>query len=47
MKLALAGDTMLGRDVAEQLASASPMSLFAPEAMAVQSAGAGAGAGTQ
>ena len=31
MKLALAGDTMLGRGVAEKLASAPPSSLFAPE----------------
>jgi len=31
IKLALAGDTMLGRGVAERLASAPPQSLFAPE----------------
>jgi poly-gamma-glutamate capsule biosynthesis protein CapA/YwtB (metallophosphatase superfamily) len=31
MKLALAGDTMLGRGVAERLADAPPQSLFAPE----------------
>jgi poly-gamma-glutamate synthesis protein (capsule biosynthesis protein) len=31
MRLALAGDTMLGRGVAERLAEASPQSLFAPE----------------
>jgi poly-gamma-glutamate capsule biosynthesis protein CapA/YwtB (metallophosphatase superfamily) len=30
MKLALAGDTMLGRGVAERLAEAAPASLFAP-----------------
>lgn len=35
MKLALAGDTMLGRAVAEQLAVASPASLFAPELVEV------------
>jgi len=40
VKLALAGHTMLGRGVAERLASASPMSLFARQ-WAVQSAGAG------
>ena len=34
MKLALAGDTMLGRGVAERLATASPRSLFAPEVVA-------------
>ena len=34
MKLALAGDTMLGRGVAERLASGSPESLFAPEVVA-------------
>jgi hypothetical protein len=39
--LALAGDTMLGRGVAERLASTSPMSLFARQAMGVQSARAG------
>ncbi|HWC32624.1 MAG TPA: CapA family protein, partial [Actinomycetota bacterium] len=31
MRLALAGDTMLGRGVAERLSEASPESLFAPE----------------
>jgi poly-gamma-glutamate capsule biosynthesis protein CapA/YwtB (metallophosphatase superfamily) len=31
IKLALAGDTMFGRGVAEQLGSAPPQSLFAPE----------------
>jgi hypothetical protein len=31
VKLALAGDTMLGRGVAERLAAAPPESLFAPE----------------
>ena len=31
IKLALAGDTMLGRGVAERLATSSPESLFAPE----------------
>src|ERR671918_1919570 len=31
MRLALAGDTMLGRGVAERRAEASPQSLFAPE----------------
>ena len=31
IKLALAGDTMLGRDVADRLATSSPESLFAPE----------------
>jgi poly-gamma-glutamate capsule biosynthesis protein CapA/YwtB (metallophosphatase superfamily) len=34
VKLALAGDTMLGRGVAERLASGSPESLFAPEVVA-------------
>jgi poly-gamma-glutamate synthesis protein (capsule biosynthesis protein) len=34
VKLALAGDTMLGRGVAERLASATPSSLFAPEVVA-------------
>ena len=34
MKLALAGDTMLGRGVAEQLAAAPAESLFAPEVVA-------------
>jgi poly-gamma-glutamate capsule biosynthesis protein CapA/YwtB (metallophosphatase superfamily) len=34
VKLALAGDTMLGRSVAERLASATPSSLFAPEVVA-------------
>ena len=34
MKLALAGDTMLGRRVAERLQSESPESLFAPEVVA-------------
>jgi poly-gamma-glutamate capsule biosynthesis protein CapA/YwtB (metallophosphatase superfamily) len=34
VKLALAGDTMLGRGVAERLAAASPESLFAPELVA-------------
>ena len=34
MKLALAGDVMLGRGVAERLASGSPESLFAPEVVA-------------
>jgi poly-gamma-glutamate synthesis protein (capsule biosynthesis protein) len=34
VKLALAGDTMLGRGVAERLASAAPSSLFAPEVVA-------------
>ena len=29
--LALAGDTMLGRGVADRLATSSPESLFAPE----------------
>ncbi len=33
VKPVLAGDTMLGRGVAERLASASPMSLFAQQAM--------------
>src|SRR5919108_5789394 len=31
MRLALAGDTMLGRGVAQRLAEAPPASLFAPE----------------
>ena len=31
IKLALAGDTMLGRGVADRLATSSPESLFAPE----------------
>jgi poly-gamma-glutamate capsule biosynthesis protein CapA/YwtB (metallophosphatase superfamily) len=31
IKLALAGDAMLGRDVADRLATSSPESLFAPE----------------
>src|SRR5918999_1575589 len=31
MRLALAGDTMLGRGVAQRLAEAPPESLFAPE----------------
>src|SRR5919106_2982768 len=31
VRLALAGDTMLGRGVAERLAEAPPQSLFAPE----------------
>src|SRR5215216_4033616 len=31
IKLALAGDTMLGRRVADRLATSSPESLFAPE----------------
>src|SRR5215207_1034634 len=31
IKLALAGDTMLGRGVADRLAASSPESLFAPE----------------
>jgi poly-gamma-glutamate capsule biosynthesis protein CapA/YwtB (metallophosphatase superfamily) len=35
MKLALAGDTMLGRSVADRLASAPPDSLFAPEVVQV------------
>ncbi|MFC5148439.1 CapA family protein [Streptomyces aureoversilis] len=35
MKLALAGDTMLGRKVAERLATDSPESLFADEVVAV------------
>lgn len=35
MKLALAGDTMLGRGVAERLAVAPPASLFAPEVVEV------------
>jgi hypothetical protein len=30
IKLALAGDTMLGRAVADRLATSSPESLFAP-----------------
>jgi hypothetical protein len=34
VKLALAGDTTLGRGVAERLASGSPESLFAPEVVA-------------
>jgi poly-gamma-glutamate synthesis protein (capsule biosynthesis protein) len=34
VKLALAGDTMLGRGVAERLAAAPPESLFAPELVA-------------
>jgi poly-gamma-glutamate capsule biosynthesis protein CapA/YwtB (metallophosphatase superfamily) len=34
VKLALAGDTMLGRGVAERLATAPPESLFAPELVA-------------
>jgi poly-gamma-glutamate capsule biosynthesis protein CapA/YwtB (metallophosphatase superfamily) len=34
LKLALAGDTMLGRGVAERLASVPPESLFAPEVVA-------------
>ncbi len=34
MKVALAGDTMLGRGVAERLAVAPPRSLFAPELVA-------------
>jgi Bacterial capsule synthesis protein PGA_cap len=34
VKLALAGDTMLGRGVGERLASGSPESLFAPEVVA-------------
>ena len=34
MRLALAGDTMLGRGVAERLASSSPESLVAPEVVA-------------
>jgi poly-gamma-glutamate synthesis protein (capsule biosynthesis protein) len=34
VKLALAGDTMLGRGVAERLAASSPDSLFAPELVA-------------
>jgi poly-gamma-glutamate capsule biosynthesis protein CapA/YwtB (metallophosphatase superfamily) len=34
VKLALAGDTMLGRGVAERLADAPPESLFAPEVVA-------------
>jgi poly-gamma-glutamate capsule biosynthesis protein CapA/YwtB (metallophosphatase superfamily) len=34
VKLALAGDTMLGRGVAERLASAAPSSLFASEVVA-------------
>jgi poly-gamma-glutamate capsule biosynthesis protein CapA/YwtB (metallophosphatase superfamily) len=34
VKLALAGDTMLGRGVAERLATAPPKSLFAPEVVA-------------
>jgi poly-gamma-glutamate synthesis protein (capsule biosynthesis protein) len=37
MKLALAGDTMLGRGVAERLAEAPPESLFAPEVVDVAS----------
>jgi len=41
VKLALAGDTMLGRGVAERLASASPMSSSRDRQWAVQSAGAG------
>jgi poly-gamma-glutamate synthesis protein (capsule biosynthesis protein) len=35
MKLALAGDTMLGRGVAERLATAAPTSLFAPEVVEI------------
>lgn len=35
MKLALAGDTMLGRQVAARLALARPSALFAPEVVAV------------
>ncbi len=34
MKLALAGDTMLGRGVAERLAATARESLFAPELVA-------------
>jgi len=42
VKPALAGGATLGRGVAERLASASPMSLFARDRQwAVQSAGAG------
>ena len=35
MKLALAGDTMLGRNVGERLAVASPTSLFADDVVAI------------
>ena len=35
IKLALAGDTMLGRGVADRLATSSPESLFAPEVMEI------------
>jgi len=37
LKLALAGDTMLGRGVAERLRSAPPSALFAPEVVAAAS----------
>jgi poly-gamma-glutamate synthesis protein (capsule biosynthesis protein) len=35
VKLALAGDTMLGRGVAERLASAPPSALFSPDVVAI------------
>lgn len=35
MRLALAGDTMLGRGVAEEVASRRPETLVAPEVVAV------------
>jgi poly-gamma-glutamate capsule biosynthesis protein CapA/YwtB (metallophosphatase superfamily) len=37
IKLALAGDTMLGRGVADRLATSSPESLFAPEIVEIAS----------